>query len=189
MSCETDNEQGPDLSVDTRTIQQQSHANSHTSHSPAQLVDSFQTIPATTSSNRSSFTLSPLITTQPPSSPPILLKAHDNDPAHKRTNNRPQSTVEDSRDNEDVALPHSRTSQTDFDRGSTTIVATPCYTLPRLPGGRELSPSLQESSTQQSPSGSPSLTVNPTSNWISVGHYSKRSIRTISKIRSRAYTG
>ena len=143
--------------MDTRAIQQQSHAHSQTSHSPARLVNSSQATPATTSSNRSTFPLSPSIATQPPSSPPILLKAHDTHPADKRTANRPQSTVEDSRDNEDIALPHSETSQTDFDRGSTTIVTTPCYTLPHLPGGRELSPSLQELSTQQSLSRSPPL--------------------------------
>ena len=65
--------------------------------------------------------------------------------------------MEDSRGNEDVALPPSETSQTDFDRGSTTIVTTPCYTFPHLSGGRELSSSLQEFSIQQSPSRSPPL--------------------------------
>ena len=142
--------------MDTTAIQSQSCNDPRTSHSPTGLVNSSQATPTTTSSNRSTSPLSPSIATQSPSSP-ILLQAQDADPINKRTYNEPQSTVEDSIDDEDLALPHSETSQTDCNRGSTAIGATSCRTLPHLSGGRELSPSLQESSPPQTPSRSPSF--------------------------------
>ena len=112
---------GTGPTVVTKAIPQQSCADSQISHSPAGLVNFSQATPTTTSSNRSTSPLSPSIATQSSSSPPILLQAQDADPINKRTHNGPQSTVEDSTDDEDLALPHSETSQTDYNRGSTQL--------------------------------------------------------------------
>ncbi|KAG8531639.1 uncharacterized protein KY384_003270 [Bacidia gigantensis] len=147
----------PDRTVDTRAAQQQSGVNSQTSHVPAGLVNSSQINPATISSNHCTFPLSPSIPAQSSSPQLKLPEAHDADPAVERTDRRPRSIKEDARGTGEVALPNFETFPTDCDRASPTSRATPCHTPSYLPGERELSPSPQVSSAQQSPFASPSL--------------------------------
>lgn len=132
-------------------------ATSQTSHVPAGLVNSSQITPVTAPSNHLTFPLSHTITAQLSSSPLKPLEAHDANSAVERIDNRPGNVEEDARGSEDVALTSPEAFPTDFDRGYTISIAAPCHTPPYLPGGRELSLSLQGSLAQQSPPESPSL--------------------------------
>ena len=112
---------------------------------------------ATPATNHFTSLLSPSITAQSPLSPLKLHKAPNADPPIEQIDDRSQGIEEDLRSNESIALLNCETLPNDFQRVSTTAIATPCHTAPRLPGGRELSPSFQVSAAQQSPSRSPLL--------------------------------
>jgi len=140
--------------LDTRAAPQQSSPSPETLRLPVGLANPPRATPAT---NHFTSLLSPSITAQSPSSPLKRHKAQNADPPVEQIDDRSQSIEEDPRSNEAITLPSFETLPNDFKRVSTTNIATPCHTAPRLPGERELSPSLQVSAAQQSPSRSPLL--------------------------------
>ena len=116
------------------------------------LPDPSHAISATTSSNHSSFPVSPAIPTQPPSTSPILPQAYDVVSPKQPTANRSEISEGDAKEDEDLAVPHSEISRTDLNCDLTSIIAPPTYTPPHLLGGREPSLFLQSFSPLQSPS-------------------------------------